>query len=69
MDNNRVIVTVNESGEIVVTSPGTNFRAVFHRPNGGGRLVVRQKPIGSPEFRAKAWWEACQIARQLHWTD
>ena len=62
----RLIVTVSQ-GEIEVILPGTNFRAVYHRSPGHPQLLVKRPPTGTHEFKARAWWEACHMARQLGW--
>jgi hypothetical protein len=44
---------------------GTDFRAVYFKPTGELALLAKRPP--NHEFRARAWWEACQMARQLGW--
>jgi hypothetical protein len=61
----RLIVTVSQ-GEIEVILPGTDFRAVY-KSTGTPQLLAKWPPNGSHEFKALAWWEACQMARQLGW--
>jgi hypothetical protein len=62
----RLIVTVSQ-GEIEVILPGTDFRAVYYKSTGEPQLFTKSPPNGTHEFRARAWWEACQMARQLGW--
>jgi len=62
----RLIVSVSQ-GEIEVILPGTDFRAVYYKPTGEPQLLAKRPPNGSHEFKARAWWEACQMARQLGW--
>jgi hypothetical protein len=62
----RLIVSVSQ-GEIEVISPGTDFRAVYYKRTGEPQLLAKGSPNGSHEFKVRAWWEACQMARQLGW--
>ena len=54
-------------GELIVTMPGSSFKAVYHKPANQPQLVAKQSPSGTHEFRARAWWEACQRARSMGW--
>jgi hypothetical protein len=62
--DDRLIISVSQ-GEIEVILPGTDFRAVYYKFTGEPQLFAKSPPNGSHEFRARAWWEACQMARQL----
>jgi hypothetical protein len=64
--NDRLIITVSQ-GEIEVILPGTDFRAVYYKSTGEPQLFAKAPPNGTHEFKALAWWEACQMARQLGW--
>ena len=64
--DDRLIISVSR-GEIEVIFPGTDFRAVYYKSTGEPQLFAKSPPNGSHEFRARAWWEACQMARQLGW--
>jgi hypothetical protein len=64
--DDRLIVTVSQ-GEIEVALPGTNYRAVYFKPTGEQLLLAKSPPKGTHEFKARAWWQACQMARQLGW--
>ncbi|MGD0532925.1 MAG: hypothetical protein ABSA62_11830 [Methyloceanibacter sp.] len=60
--------------DIVVTMPGTSFRVVYRKPD-GGQLVARldyfqnqQKgPITRAQFLARAWKLTNDKARELGW--
>jgi hypothetical protein len=64
--DDRLIITVSQ-GEIEVILPGTDFRAVYYKSTREPQLFTKSPPNGTHEFRARAWWEACQMARQLGW--
>ena len=64
--DDRLIISVSQ-GEIEVILPGTDFRAVYYKSTGEPQLFAKSPPNGTHEFRARAWWEACQMARQLGW--
>src|SRR6476659_5833967 len=64
--DDRLIISVSQ-GEIEVILPGTDFRAVYYKSTGETHLFAKSPPNGTHEFRARAWWEACQMARQLGW--
>ena len=49
------------------TQLGSSFKAVYHKPANQPQLVAKQTPSGTHEFRARAWWEACQRARSMGW--
>jgi hypothetical protein len=64
-----------QSGEIVVTLPGTSFKVVYHKPPGSPQLMAkwyatRDKQAGQvmrAEFLAGAWQAANDKARELGW--
>ena len=60
----RVVV---DRGDIIVTQPGSDFVAVYFKPRGMPYIVAKDTPIGSQEFRARAWQAAVAKARQLGW--
>jgi hypothetical protein len=62
----RIVIHV-WGGELIVTMPGSSFRAVYHKPANQPQLVAKEIPTGTHEFRARAWWEACQRARSMGW--
>ena len=62
----RIVIHVWD-GELIVTMPGSSFKAVYHKPANQPQLVAKQTPSGTHEFRARAWWEACQPARSMGW--
>jgi hypothetical protein len=64
--DDRLIISVSQ-GEIEVILPGTDFRAVYYKSTGETQLFAKSPPNGTHEFRASAWWEACQMARLLGW--
>ena len=41
-------------GELIVTMPGSSFKAVYHKPANQPQLVAKQSPSGTHEFRARA---------------
>ena len=55
---NRIVIHV-WGGELIVTMPGSGFKAVYHKPANQPQFVAKQTPSGTHEFRARAWWEAC----------
>ncbi len=61
------LASIVSQGEIEVILPGTDFRAVYYKRTGEPQLLAKGSPNGSHEFKAHAWWEACQMARQLGW--
>jgi hypothetical protein len=62
----RIVIHVWD-GELIVTMPGSSFKAVYHKPANQPQLVAKQTPSGTHEFRARAWWEACHRARSMGW--
>jgi hypothetical protein len=56
--------------EMTVTLPGSNFKAVYHRPaNPSQQLISIGSPIGTTEFKARAWWGANRRARAMGWIE
>jgi hypothetical protein len=53
--------------EIIVTQPGSEFLAIYYIPEDESRLVARAMPIGTHEFKARAWRAANDKARELGW--
>ena len=60
----RVVV---EQDDIIITQPGTEFVAVYFKPRGQPYLVARDAPVGTEDFRTRAWAMANAKARQLGW--
>jgi len=62
-------------GEIVVTLPGTSYRAVYHKPTDKPGLIATSRsgrwqqgtPMTQAEFHARAWRAANIKARELGW--
>jgi hypothetical protein len=62
-------------GDIVVTLPGTSYRAVYHKPADKPGLMATSRsgrwaqgtPITQAEFHARAWRAANIKARELGW--
>lgn len=54
-------------GELIVTMPGSNFKAVYYKPADQPQLIAKAMPTGTQEFKARAWWEANQRARSMGW--
>jgi hypothetical protein len=53
--------------EIIVTQPGSKFRAVYHKPEDRPQLVAKGTPQGNYDFLAQAWQAANDKARELGW--
>jgi hypothetical protein len=53
--------------DIMVTQPGSDSKAVYFKPQGQPYLVVKDTPVGTPEFRKRAWEMANAKARELGW--
>ena len=64
-----------QGGEIIVTMPNTNYRAVYHKPIAEPGLIALSltgreedgSPITSAQFHARAWIAASNKARKLAW--
>ena len=71
-DNLRIEV---RDDEIVVTLPGTSYRAVYHKPADKPGLIATFRsgrseqgtPMTQAEFHARAWKLASDKARELGW--
>jgi hypothetical protein len=50
----RIVIHVWD-GELIVTMPGSSFKAVYHKPANQTQLVAKQTPSGTHEFRVRAW--------------
>ena len=61
--------------ELIITLPGTNYRAIYHKPDSSPQLVARSVPKGDEaaalvsreEFLAHASELANDKARELGW--
>jgi len=62
----RVVV---DRHDITITQPGSNSMAVYFKPGGRPYLVAKDPPIGSREFRERAWEVANAKARELGWIE
>jgi hypothetical protein len=60
----RVVV---DGDDIIVTQPGSDFVAVYFRPRGQPYIVAKATPVGTQDFRTRAWQTAIAKARQLGW--
>ena len=60
----RVVV---DRYDIIVTQPGSDSMAVYFKPRGQPYLVAKDAPIGTQEFRTRAWEMANAKARELGW--
>ena len=65
-----------EGDHIIVTLPGTSYRALFYRSKTESRLlqaeqlsVNKNAPMYHEEFEAKAWEAAHAKARELGWLE
>ena len=65
-DHDHIVVHVWD-GELIVTMPGSNFKAVYRKPVDELHLVAKHITSGTQEFKVRAWWEACQRARSIGW--
>ena len=66
MDDADLRVVVDRD-DIIITQPGSDFVAVYFKPRGQPYIVAKDTPIGSQEFRGRAWQAAVAKARQLGW--
>jgi len=48
----RIVIHVWD-GELIVTMPGSSFKAVYHKPANQPQRVAKQIPSGTHEFRAR----------------
>ena len=53
--------------DIIVTQPGSDYVAVYFKPRGRPYLVAKDTPVGTQEFRTRAWKMANAKARELGW--
>ena len=53
--------------EIIVTQAGSNFSAVYYKPQDEPQLIAKGTPSGSYKFLARAWQAANDKARELGW--
>jgi hypothetical protein len=61
--------------ELIITLPGTTYRAIYHKPEGSPKLVARSVPkydesvalVSRGEFLAHALKIANDKARELGW--
>ena len=60
----RVVV---DRGDIIVTQPDSDFVAVYFKPRGMPYIVAKDTPVGTHDFRGRAWQTAIAKARQLGW--
>jgi len=62
-------------GDIVVTLPGTSYRAVYHKPADKPGLIATSRsgqwqlgtPMTQAEFELRSWKLANDKARELGW--
>ena len=66
MPNIELRVAVDRDN-IIITQPGSNSLAVYFRPRGQPYLVAKDPPVGTQEFRTRAWEAANAKARELGW--
>ena len=52
---------------IIVTQPTTTFQAIYVKPKDEPWIKTAGVPIGTHEFRARAWSAANGKARELGW--
>ena len=60
----RVVV---DRDDIIITQPGSDFVAIYFKPQGHPYIVAKDTPVGTQDFRARAWQCAIAKARQLGW--
>jgi hypothetical protein len=60
----RVVV---DRDNIIITQPGSSSLAIYFRPRGQPFLVAKDAPVGTQEFRTRAWELATAKARELGW--
>jgi hypothetical protein len=66
MSENGLRVVVDRY-DIIVTQPCSDSMAVYFKPRGQPYLVAKDVPIGTQEFRTRAWETANAKARELGW--
>ena len=52
---------------IIVTEPETGFYAIYSKPRGEPWLEAQHMPLGTHDFKARAWDAANDKARKLRW--
>ena len=67
----RIVIHVGT--RLIVTMPGSSFKAVYHKPANQPQLVAKQTPSGTHEFRAAPggrlvsgrdlWGGSCDVTR------
>ena len=60
VDRYDIIITI-------ITQPGSDNVAVYFKPQGRPYLVAKDTPVGTQEFRTRAWEMANAKARELGW--
>ena len=65
MRDGELRVVVVDRDDIIITQPGSDFVAVYFRPRGQSYIVAKATPVGSQDFRTRAWQIAIAKARQL----
>jgi hypothetical protein len=59
---------VDVRGElIIVIEPETGFYAIYSKPKGEPWLKAKHMPLGTHDFKARAWDTANDKARKLRW--
>jgi hypothetical protein len=58
---------VVDRDDIIITQPGSDFVVVYFKPRGQPYIVAKNTPVGTQDFRARAWQSAIAKARQLGW--
>jgi hypothetical protein len=49
------------------SQPETGFYALYTKPSGEPQLKAQHMPLGTHEFKARAWQAANDKARELGW--
>ena len=60
-------LVVDVHGDEIIITLGSNFRAVYHKPEDQPQLVAKGTPHGNYDFLAAAWQAANYKARELGW--
>jgi hypothetical protein len=64
----RKFEVVEEGGNLIVTLHKPRFRAVYYKPAGQPRLILRERTkTDDQELLAEAWKAANDKARELGW--
>jgi hypothetical protein len=64
----RTFVVEVEGGDIVISLPDDNFRAVYYKPAGQPQLIIRMRTkTDDYELLADVWRAAKDKARELGW--